>query len=333
MNRFPDHDFKIDCGDDPRVRQWLHDNGCNWACIGEITDYMRDSKLLVVQGARVLCRDGMRDDFDNCKYPLINPFDYFQPEPTVAKRMAALIEEYNHCIPFWAKWVAVDEDGDVYAYADEPVIYGNEDYFQHTDNNGHTILFVTSDKLLLSNWRETLTELPTVKSELIVEDDAPKAGDVMIFVNDKSPLHNTVFKLLRPAPAIRFMLPDGHYHDGQAPGVWVIESLSGAISARTSDGSERATRYGCGEPSKMRKLTQGELEALQNPSKPADNRAEIAARDERELSPAELEWRLAQTDPRCFKPIPKTLTIPSICLADHGFQMMLGGEHGGQNYE
>lgn len=28
MKNFPDFDFKIDCGDDPKVRQWLHDNGC-----------------------------------------------------------------------------------------------------------------------------------------------------------------------------------------------------------------------------------------------------------------------------------------------------------------
>lgn len=93
MSNFPDFDFKIDCGDDPRVRQWLHDNGFNGYVLDSCQKYIYvhpkgnylgnhlgwwADKIAFLEG-----RGG------NCAVH-VNPFDYMDaPEPTIPERMAA----------------------------------------------------------------------------------------------------------------------------------------------------------------------------------------------------------------------------------------------------
>ncbi len=45
---FPTFPFKLRNGDKPEVRQWLKDNGCDWAFTGHITEYMLDTDELFV---------------------------------------------------------------------------------------------------------------------------------------------------------------------------------------------------------------------------------------------------------------------------------------------
>lgn len=237
MTNFPNFDFKIDCGDRPEVRRWLHDNGVTWHHGQSPTQYLARERLLCVSIAfrTVLTFNNHEEGYNRHDSKHIDPYQYMA-EPTVADRMAALIEEYEGCFSERAKWLTVDRTG-MYEHEHKP--YPEDGYYE--SEQGICRLLLTSsevDPFLVSHWRETLTEL---------NPDA---------ITDRRP----------PKP----VLPEN------------------------------------------------------------DSYVEMIQRDERERSAAELEWRLAQTDTRCFKPIPKPLTIPSICLQDTGFQMMLGGEHGGR---
>ena len=46
MKAFPTFDFKIDCGDDSKVRQWLHDNGVTFGIFGTVAPTVRNDRLV-----------------------------------------------------------------------------------------------------------------------------------------------------------------------------------------------------------------------------------------------------------------------------------------------
>lgn len=353
MSNFPTFDFKIDCGDDPKVRQWLHDNGVRWSSGHNLTLFMPETLLLLITSLMVEhCKDDVEFYKAHC-LPQINPYDYMQEvgsskteqaapegathinkrgqffkkgktgnalvwlgsswgffghmncrldkdkdwvtpiEPTVAERMAALVEKHKDKMPDWAKWVAVDMDG-LYAYEHEPKITGGNVFGPSSDNVAPLAEPDTLDNFLLEHWQETLTELATVKRELIVELEPE--GDCPV-CNAKSSLEPEIVNC----------------------SCHTCAPCSACVDAP-------AKCSACGEV-----FDDWEYEA----PTPACNMAEIAARDKRERSPAEYDYAVKLDAQRwsdiCNKP--KPLTIPSICLQDAGFQMLLGGDHGGRSGE
>jgi hypothetical protein len=85
MSNFPNFDFKIDCGDDPRVRQWLHENGVVREHMSRpVATYAKCiNRLSVVKKISVCC---FGEEYAEIGLPEINPYDYMQQEPTVAER-------------------------------------------------------------------------------------------------------------------------------------------------------------------------------------------------------------------------------------------------------
>jgi hypothetical protein len=162
MSNFPNFDFKIDCGDDPRVRQWLHENGKYWQSGDLLILSALERSRLYVEGETVSATIS-KSFFDRNPLPLINPFDYIQSELTIAERMAELIEEYRTNIPKWARWVAVDEEG-FCAFRDRPT-YDKYSCAFETESDYETVDFTFKDEFLFSNWRETLTEIKPVAIE------------------------------------------------------------------------------------------------------------------------------------------------------------------------
>jgi len=90
MKTFPDFDFKIDCGDDPKVRQWLHDNGVRLTgmLVTELDDktnriYVRkDSKRATID-----THEAQYHMFRIHKFKQINPYDYMQDDPAVKQSL------------------------------------------------------------------------------------------------------------------------------------------------------------------------------------------------------------------------------------------------------
>lgn len=67
-NSFPDFDFKIRNGDDPRIRQWLKDNGCAWISEANIVTAHSHCHFLYVRGTSVSgCAE--RYKFEAIDYP------------------------------------------------------------------------------------------------------------------------------------------------------------------------------------------------------------------------------------------------------------------------
>lgn len=241
MSNFPNFDFKINCGDDPAVRQWLHDNGVTRPDGSSPTTYGGQSLYLYITGLCV-CSGVVKDVFYNHSLPHINPYDYIQP--TVAERMAALIEQYKADIPEWARFVVVTESGDLVATSHEPYLT-EEGWFSETKTKCKTLDTFVND----ADWSETLTELQRC-APVEPQDHQPTGDEAPLFDDDTD-------------------------------------------------------------------------------SCAADNRAEIAARDDREMSRFELDYIVRKTIPATAKPNPKQLTIPSTCLRDQAMPMMLGGDFGG----
>lgn len=171
VGNFPNFDFKIDCGDDQKVRQWLHDNGGELAG-GKSVLIMRNKKYATVRKKIVRCC--LQNYFENeCKLPLINPYDYMQPaQPTVAERMAALIEEYRDLIPNNCTYVAIGISKQLMAFTQKP----------EPSSRGWNLLtaermfFISSELNGFDVWRETLTELPRnlTQEEPIANEQLPQ---------------------------------------------------------------------------------------------------------------------------------------------------------------
>jgi hypothetical protein len=114
-----------------------------------------------------------------CSYdglPIINPYDYMRPEPTIAERMAALVNEHKDKIPDWAKWIAVDMDG----HEHEPEITGGNVFGLSSEKVVSLANPDTLDSFLLEHWKETLTELPTIKPRLTVETRKLTQGEAEV---------------------------------------------------------------------------------------------------------------------------------------------------------
>jgi hypothetical protein len=154
MINFPSFDFKIDCGDNPIVRQWLHDNGKYWQSGDLLILSALDRSRLYVESETVSTTIS-KSFFDRNPLPLINPYDYIPSELTVAERMAELIEKYRTDIPEWARWVAVDAKGDGYGYREMPY---KSQYGWRANKQEH-IAFIWDGAEQCEYWRETLTEI------------------------------------------------------------------------------------------------------------------------------------------------------------------------------
>lgn len=214
MSNFPDHDFKIDCGDDPRVRQWLHDNGVRWGTGAPINEFLF-FKLIKVDDRRYAYAICTLDSYNNLPQSEISPYDYFQPEPTVAERMAALIEEYKADIPEWARWVAVCDLGSFECGSEKPELIqdGYWDWYANNESTDCKHMGYATD--LKGCWRETLTELPTVKHGLIVEDD-PVAHATAVYDQQK-------------------MIDRDERHRSQAEKDYDLKILTAAVDKQTSE--------------------------------------------------------------------------------------------------
>ena len=111
FNKIPSYDFKIDCGDDYEVRQWLHDNGFTWSGTGEkLTDYLFDEKYLIalVYSKEVIFTN--KEGFEDDSTPLFDPFELMVPRPhaDMIKQWAdddSLIVETRKKGVRGAKWV------------------------------------------------------------------------------------------------------------------------------------------------------------------------------------------------------------------------------------
>lgn len=208
MKTFPDFDFKIDCGDAPKVRQWLHDNGCLIG-IHNSTKYRQDQSLLScrAKSLAIILENG---HFNAVQLPTINPYDYIRDEPTVAERMAALIAKHKDALPNWARWIAVDENGDSYVFKEKP--YKGIRQWRCTVRHIHFVSEEIGE--LRDNWNETLTEIPTIKPGLTVAptNSQPRTVDNMAEIaardrrelseaeNDYDELQYSVFCAKRKKP-------------------------------------------------------------------------------------------------------------------------------------
>jgi len=81
---------------------------------------------------------------------------------TVADRMAALIEKHKNALPKWARWIAVDENGDSYAFKETPY-QGVKQWRSIPSQHIHFVSDASGD--LRYHWRETLTEIKPVANE------------------------------------------------------------------------------------------------------------------------------------------------------------------------
>lgn len=72
---FPDYDFKLDCGDDPKVRQWLKNNGCEWLSGHDIVEYLPNGKLLSIDKRGSVTQSLSNDDFNkyHSRIPKVTP--------------------------------------------------------------------------------------------------------------------------------------------------------------------------------------------------------------------------------------------------------------------
>lgn len=71
---FPDFDFKLSCGDDPLVREWLKQNGCEWRGGQDLTTfYLNDSHLLVRVNSLIVTSTTNMVIFDSSDFPEISP--------------------------------------------------------------------------------------------------------------------------------------------------------------------------------------------------------------------------------------------------------------------
>jgi hypothetical protein len=157
MSNFPDFNFKIDCGDDPKVRQWLHDNGKYWQSGDLLILSALERSRLYVEGETVSANIS-KSFFDRNPLPLINPYDYMQPEPTIAERMAKLIDDYGLRDIGDARYVMVDPSGYIYV-ANELMEVGQAGFLSDSETAWATPISQTGDKVLIDNWLETLTEI------------------------------------------------------------------------------------------------------------------------------------------------------------------------------
>ena len=89
---FPSHDFKIDCGSDPEVRKWLHENGCRWSSGFALVDHhCINERFLIIEGRHVVY-DNSEYDFS---YRVHQHFDPYLQEPTTTPRPhAELIKQW-----------------------------------------------------------------------------------------------------------------------------------------------------------------------------------------------------------------------------------------------
>lgn len=73
---FPDYNFKLDCGDDPRVRQWLTDNGVTW-CNGDsvVSDDTHKYLYVFTAGLCKIITWDLRKDWEetHINLPVVTP--------------------------------------------------------------------------------------------------------------------------------------------------------------------------------------------------------------------------------------------------------------------
>lgn len=95
FKKFPDHDFKLDCGDDPEVRQWLKDNGIVWNLAGsDVTEEHVNKKLLVRKLGRL--HFVSESTFNEILTPLFNP--YKKSKNKLKQRVKELEREVDELI-------------------------------------------------------------------------------------------------------------------------------------------------------------------------------------------------------------------------------------------
>jgi hypothetical protein len=59
--------------------------------------------------------------------------------------------------PFWAMWLACDEDGEWYWFKSEPAPLDGGVW---DTNSGSTLFAGIADEIIVENWRETLEKRP-----------------------------------------------------------------------------------------------------------------------------------------------------------------------------
>jgi len=95
---FPNHDFKIDCGDDPEVRQWLHENGCRWSSGCTLIDYRIHDKFLTIEEGQYVSYDLNEYKFSLTPEVHFNP--YLEVPTTTPRPHAELIKQWADDVDF-----------------------------------------------------------------------------------------------------------------------------------------------------------------------------------------------------------------------------------------
>lgn len=96
-----------------------------------------------------------------------------------------------------------------------------------------------------------------------------KPGDVAVSVHPTK-YTGWVFSVVRVAPRQVFQLPDGVWAEGCPANSWVLESLSGPLFSKKTNGDYGSKLYGTGDDKWLRPLT--------------DPDADIARTTEREVA-------------------------------------------------
>jgi hypothetical protein len=70
-----------------------------------------------------------------------------------------------------------------------------------------------------------------------------KPGDLCL-IRAAGPYGGRLVEALRPAPCVRFRLPDGRLHEAAAPNCWIFMSLGSPFEAALDDGTFLPVMYG-----------------------------------------------------------------------------------------
>lgn len=79
--QFPQGDFKLNTGNDPKVRQWLKDNGCTWTSKYDLITHMPNEQLLIVTTRKLVSRRLSLYYYNLLSYPEINPYHFIIEQP------------------------------------------------------------------------------------------------------------------------------------------------------------------------------------------------------------------------------------------------------------